>query len=340
MTKETTMNETTDFKERSRRDPIRPWFEASEKLNDFIGIRFGRIAPGASEPEWLYRSHADFDGIGGLSDILRGRGVPLGPLPTIPHPVDPSWWSFIRSMPEYLQPRERVAWKLPFAKTRQAAIDSPPEAVAWRVFDEDRSAKLRSLCHKSGFTVNSFLLKHLSAAVFPSLMDDTPVIPWMIPVNLRGKVRRDRDTENHSSYVRVRVGREDPVGAVHGKVYGALAEGCHWANWLAYSSGRVLSKGMRRAMIRAERATSQWIIGAFSNIGVWDAEGRFEGRDIDGSWLFMPPAMRFFKIGAGCVTFRGRLSLAIQIHPELSADPSDARAWMEAWVSSIEKDLA
>ena len=30
-------------------------------------------------------------------------------------------------------------------------------------------------------------------------------MPWMIPVNLRGKVVRDRDTANHSNYVTVRV---------------------------------------------------------------------------------------------------------------------------------------
>jgi hypothetical protein len=331
---------TPDQLKRSRKDPIRPWFEASEDLNDFIGIRFGRIAPKASEPEWLYRSHADYDGIGGFTDIIRNRGVRLDSMPNTPHPADPSWWSFLRSVPEYLQPRYRVAWKVPFPLRRPAAIDRPPEAVSWHVFDEADTASIRRQCHASGFTVNSFLLKHLSAAIFPSLVDDTPVMPWMIPVNLRGKVKRDRDTENHSSYVRVLVGKRDSIPEVHSSVYKALAEGVHWANWLAYSTGKLLSSGMRRAMIKAERATSQWVIGAFSNLGVWDQERRFSGRDMDGNWLFMPPAMRFFKIGAGCITYQGRLSLAMHLHPELSVDPDNAWGWMDAWVSLIKKNLA
>jgi NRPS condensation-like uncharacterized protein len=211
--------------------------------------------------------------------------------------------------------------------------------VAWHVYDEEDTARIRRRCHSSGFTVNSFILKHLSAAIFPSLAEDSPTMPWMVPVNLRGKVKRDRDTENHSSYVRVLVGKGDSVPAVHACVYAALAGGVHWANWQAYSTGKLLSDGMRRAMIKAERVTSQWVIGAFSNLGVWDPEKRFIGRDIDGDWLFIPPAMRFFKIGAGCITYRGRLGLALHIHPELSIDPDNAWRWMEAWASLIKDDM-
>jgi hypothetical protein len=124
---------------RPEHDVIRPWFEASEALGDFIGIRFGHLAPSSGEPEWLYRSHASFDGIGGFADILRSRGVALPSLPVTPHAVDPSWRHFARSVPEYLQPRRRVSWKAPFASARCAAIDRPPEAVSWRVFERDAS---------------------------------------------------------------------------------------------------------------------------------------------------------------------------------------------------------
>jgi hypothetical protein len=326
-------------KARPEHDVIRPWFEASEALSDFIGIRFGRIAPSSSEPEWFYRSHSSFDGIGGFADILRSRGVALSSLPSTPHAVDPSWRHFARSVPEYLQPRRRVSWKAPFARTRGADVDRPPEAVSWRVFDRETSSLIRRRCHTSGYTVNSFLLMHLSQAIFPSLSEGDSSMPWMIPVNLRGKVMRSGDTENHSSFVRVAVGREDSSSDVHGKVYSTIARGAHWANWLAYSYGRVLSDRARRAMVRSERATSQWVIGAFSNLGVWDPLGEFEGRDIDGDWLFMPPALRFFKIGAGCITYRGRMSLAMHLHPELSVDSADAARWVAAWVSSIERDI-
>ena len=322
----------------SKGDPIRPWFVASEELDDFIGIRFGRIPPSSSEPEWIYRSHADFDGIGGFADILSGRGARLDELPTIPHPVEPSVKYLLRSIPDYFQPRERVRWKRSFP-TAPSRPDRPPAAVAWKVFDEAFSTAIRSRCHEVGITVNSFLLLHLCSAVFPSMEDDDRTIPWMIPVNLRGKVFRDRDTENHSSFVRVVVDRADGEAEVHGKVYEALAAGGHWASWLAYSYGRPLPAAARRALISAERATGKWVVGAFSNLGVWDNCGSLSGEDIDGDWLFVPPAMSFFRIGAGCITFRRRLSLCVHMHPRLCEDPEVAWEWMDGWTAGIESAM-
>ncbi len=52
----------------------------------------------------------------------------------------------------------------------------------------------------------------------------------MIPVNLRGKVVRSRDTANFSSYVGVKVRSYETVPEVHRSIYAALASGEHWAN--------------------------------------------------------------------------------------------------------------
>jgi hypothetical protein len=60
-------------------DPISPWFIAAEQLGEFIGIRFGRVPPGQTEPEWFFLRHTDFDGIGGLaarSSELAPIGLP------------------------------------------------------------------------------------------------------------------------------------------------------------------------------------------------------------------------------------------------------------------------
>jgi hypothetical protein len=321
------------------RDPIKPWFQAAEQLGDYVGIRFGRIAPGKASPEWFYRSHADYDGIGGFAELLRNSGAKVDALPTIPHTIKQTWGPFIRSLPEYLQPRDRVIWNRSFQVTATPIADCPPAAIAWYVFDEATTARIKNHCRENGYTVNSFLLKNLSAAIFPDLAAKSKTIPWMVPVNLRGKVDRERDTENHVSYVRVTVARDDDSSAVHAKIYDALEKGAHWANWNAYTALRFTPLAMKRGIIKIERATSQWLIGAFSNLGEWDKDRKLSGNGIDGDWLFTPPAMRFFKIASGCVTWRGRLSLCLQIHPQLSANPGDARAWIDAWQELIQSDI-
>lgn len=79
-------------------DPISPWFTAAEELGEYIGIRFGHVPSGASKPEWIFLRHTDFDGIGGLADILRRRGVTLDRLAQIKYPGSPSWGSLVAGL--------------------------------------------------------------------------------------------------------------------------------------------------------------------------------------------------------------------------------------------------
>lgn len=321
-------------------DPISPWFTAAEELGEYIGIRFGHVPSGASKPEWIFLRHTDFDGIGGLADILRRRGVALGRLAQIKYPGSPSWGWLLRSLPKYLSPRRRVKWRPVDGKPVPSTPALAPPAVAWNIFDENTTTQIRRVCRKAGVTVNSFLLKHLTKAIRPCLEDQSSVIPWMIPVNLRGKVTRDSDTANHSSYIAVNVQSYETVHDVHRNIYAALARGEHWANWNAYKLGRFLTNGLRRHLIATEKAMSQWNLGGFSNLGDWDPEKKITAAGCCGGWLFCPPVLRCQLVGAGCVTFQNRLSLTIHAHPEFTTDPAIPKGWMQNWVKEIEIDLS
>jgi NRPS condensation-like uncharacterized protein len=321
-------------------DPISPWFIAAEALGEFIGIRFGRIAPGKGEPEWIFFRHADFDGIGGFAEILREKGVPLGQLPQIKHSVAPSLLPLVRIMPKFLLPHQRVKWKPLERDGTTSSHSEPPPAVAWHVFDEATTLRVRQFCRHAGVTVNSFLLKHLTKAIRPHLENQSSKVPWMIPVNLRGPVVRDRDTANYSSYVSVKVQPDETVQDVHRNIYAALERKEHWANWHAYELGRFTTHGMRKFLIAKELATSQWNLGGFSNLGDWDPEKKITRPACLGDWLFCPPVLRFQRIGAGCVTFQNRLSLLIQAHPELTTNSAIPRTWIQNWIKEIVMDLS
>jgi hypothetical protein len=321
-------------------DPIKPWFDALEELGEFIGIRFGRLAPGGERPEWIFLRHTEMDGIGGFADILRKRGAVLPRLPHLKYPSDPSWSWFMRMLPTYMKSRRRLKWR-PLEQGPAIKIATePPPAVAWHAFDESSTTSIRLACRKGGVTVNSFLLKHLNKAIRPYLEDESAVIPWMVPVNLRGKVTRDSDTANYSSYIGIRIRSFETVADVHRSIYSALAGGEHWANWYAYGVGRLATPAIKKTLINTDRAMSQWFLGGFSNLGDWDAEKKISQPDCQGSWLFSPPVLRCQMVGAGCVTFQNCLSLVVQAHPDLTTNPAVAREWMANWVREIEMDLA
>jgi hypothetical protein len=321
-------------------DPIAAWFIAAEELGEFIGIRFGRLAPGTTEPEWIFLPHTDFDGIGGLAEILRRRGAKVEGLPQIKHPVAPSWISLLRALPKFLSPRRPVKWR-PLARASAAGnCRQPPTAVAWHVFDEAATTRIRRVCKKADVTVNSFLLKHLTRAIRPFLEDHSAVVPWMIPVNIRGRVDRGRDTAVHTSYVGIKVQSSETEQDIHRNVYAALRRGEHWANWRMYLLGRFLSPRLRRHLIATGKCASQWNLGGFSNLGDWDPDKKITQADCQGGWLFCPPVLRVASVGAGCATFQNRLSLTIQAHPALTTDSAVPRAWVQNWVKGIQVDLA
>lgn len=319
-------------------DSINLWFYAAEELGEYIGIRFGHIPPEATEPEWTFLRHTDFDGIGGLAHIFRQKGVKLGRLPQVRYPAAPSVLSVLKVVPKFLQPRHRVKW-IPLGPT-QTSSQQPPAAVAWHVFDDLATLQLRRVCRMAGVTVNSFLLKHLTKAIRPYLEDQSAVVPWMVPVNLRGKLVRERDTANYSSFVGVKVKSYETPHDIHHNIYAALGRREHWANWYACYTSRFMTQGMRKFLIIKEWALSQWNLGSFSNLGDWDAEKEIVQPGCKGDWLFAPPVLRCQLIGAGCVTFQNRLSLVIQAHPELTTDPAITKAWVQNWVKEIEMDLA
>jgi hypothetical protein len=157
---------------------------------------------------------------------------------------------------------------------------------------------------------------------------------------MRGKVVRERDTANYTSYVGIKVCSYETVHDIHKKVYAALGRGEHWANWLGYAASSPLPTFVKRFLLVKQLAMSQWNIGSFSNLGDWDSEKTITQHECDGNWLFAPPVLRCQLLGAGCVTFQNRLTLTIQAHPDLTNNCTVTQTWIQNWVKEIEIDLA
>jgi hypothetical protein len=317
------------------RDPIKPWYDAIGQTGDYVMIRFGRIKPGSEEVEWMSLPHCEFDGIGGFGHFLRGKGVELDELPTNRHLQKSSWWPFFRSLPKQVGPRHQLKWKDFPRDDLPAKGELPDPVLAWHVFSEEDTAALRTAARGYGVTLNSFLLKQLDTVVRADLVEQKAMIPWMVPVNLRGQVKREDDTENHSSYLSIRVSSDETEEEVHGEIYRKLKAGEHWANWKGYSATRFIPAFVKRAMIRRGRAMAEWNLGLFTNLGVWDPGCEINHEDIVGSWMVAATVLRCQTLGAGLMTFQGRLSLTLQAHPELTTSKAVLDGWLGDWLEMI-----
>ncbi len=320
---------------------IRQWFQAAEVLGDFIGIRFGYLPRSTSEPQWIFYPHTDYDGIGAFADILRRQGAELKQLPQIKYyPAYSAIVAALKHWPRYALPRRQLSW-LPLDRDGSTSNPQrPPKAVAWHVFDEETSLQIRLESRKSGVTVNTLLLKSLTEALRPYFEPTQGGMPWMLPVNMRGGVNQFRDTDNHTSYVAIRVLPGEPALNIHHRILKALSRGEHWGNWHACRLGRCITGRARIYLVSRGLCLSQWSVGAFSNLGEWDPDKRISATGAIGDWLFCPPALRTQMVGAGCITYQGRLSLTIQAHPELTTSISVVRRWIQKWVSEISEAIS
>ncbi len=325
-------------------DPIKPWFETLRGMGEFTGIRYGVLSDeeveSGLEPLWLYRDHQLFDGIGGFVDVLRERGVCYESvdIPLNARAESVTWWPFIRGLPSLLfSRRKRLTFKSPFLSSDRPKgvsldLDEAPEAVAWHVFTEDETREVIVFSKCMGVTVNTLLLHLLDQTARDYLECPSAITGWMLPVNLRGAVSLSEETMNHSSCVNVKLHEKSDFKGTHEAIMDAIGRGQHIQNWMGYISGRWLSDRRRRRLISQDKAMSQWNLGCFSNLGVWDSEKRFDTGD---AWCFVPPVIECQRVAAGCMTFQNRLCLTIQFHPLMSSDSELARIWLSEWVTRI-----
>lgn len=311
-------------------------------MGEYIGIRYGRVDPNNGEIEWIYKPHDTYDGIGGFASILRENGIELESLPVGRSQGQISTKSVLKALPQLAKPRRVLKW-LPeisnisgLSKDESNFSATPSSAVSWHVFTEKETQQIALYSHKNGITVNSVLLKHLSSAVRPSFEEPSEVMPWMIPVNLRGRVIQESDTGNHSSYVAIKIGLNDSDVDVHQSIYSKIAKDEQAANWKAYELTRSLPESIKKYLIETNRAMLQWNIGSFSNLGIWDPGKLIDNEYCAAPWLFAPPVLKCQLLGAGCITFQGRLSVMLQAHPVLTVSEEIVSAWVKSWVEQIE----
>ncbi|MEM7203671.1 MAG: hypothetical protein AAF628_25630 [Planctomycetota bacterium] len=315
------------------RDPIRPWYEAIEAEGDYHTFRFCRVTPD-DRVEWHRVSHKRHDGIGGFVHLLRAKGID----PVLPRGLSrgprPSWWPFLRGLPAFLAPRRGLAWRAGLrvgAAPEAGALPDP--AAAWHVCSQAETDALRAASRSAGVTLNTFLLKHLDVAVRGDLADSAATIPWMVPVNLRGRIHRADDTSNHSSFLSVRVSPQSSLREVHADVQQGLAGGAHWGPWKTYAATQWLPQWLKRRIVRADRVITPWHFGLFSNLGEWDAAHAIRHAEVGGAWVLMATVLRCQPVGAAAMTFQGRLGLSIQVHPTLTRLAAVPRGWMAKWLA-------
>ncbi len=320
-------------------DPIRSWFRVLEEMDEFIGIRFGHQGSPNSPPEWTFLGHDEFDGIGAFAHLLRQRGASVKELPSANHSTPNKLASYLKIIHYSLKNRKFTRIRDLTSQTDVSRRTHPPANFDYHAFTEEETSQIKKASQRHRISVNSFLLYSLDRIIRADLSPASSTISWMVPVNLRGHITQLSDEENHSSYVTVSVQDEDSMQSLHHSIYRQLNLGQHWVAWNSYKLGNFLSSGMKKALIRSNRAILAPCLGSFSNLGKWNLDPAPDASPFSGIWFFCPPVLRCQPLGAGCVTYGNRLTLTLQTHPAISVDPAISQNWMRHWTKDIKSNL-
>ena len=308
------------------KDWVAEVFTAMRDCGEDISIVYGYANDDANQgrPQWFELQHNEFDGIGGLACLLRHHGHLVQRLPELKN----DRLTFARSvrgvlsvLPE-IKSRPRQ-WRR-FDATRKAGRRAVSERVAWHFFSVAETQAVTQAAKVAGVSVNTFLLHHLDAVVKGPLTPPSTARRWMLPINLRGAVKRHLERIPHMAFLGVDLDDGASLGQAQARIDALRAKAYHWGVWILLQAGRLMGpEGMRRDIAKREREQHGWT-GIFSNLGVWNIDGA-------DSWLFCPAISRVYPVGAGCITMNGKMALTLQLHDVLCEDLDTSNELLTAW---------
>lgn len=322
-------------------DWVDVWFEIQGELGVDVNWHLGWQSPDQPTPIWIGQDHRKVDGVGGFVSQLRLDGWPLGPVPASRHGKRPG---AIRMIIEFIRQEtarmrlQPVKWK---DKTETTTTDSMKRFV--HGFNERETQTLLANAKASGVSMNTFLLFHLNQSVQKFLLQEPGENVWIVPVNLRGPLKRKSVTANHVSFFPVKIDPDYDLAKLGQVTQQNIKRGCQWVNWyfinlLGRRAGR---KGVYNVVKKNLEAQSG-IVGIFTNLGVWpspetgEAMQRFaEALGDTKTWFVSANNTPSVPVGGGAITWFGRLGISVQVHPVVASNQEVGADILQDWVHRL-----
>jgi hypothetical protein len=303
------------------------WFRIVEKDGEFVGMRGGRMADDG-HVDWVFPSHAEYDGLGGFVHVLReafpGRDIKV-PVRASRAP------SFLKRAAAFMRmcamkPVPAAAWK----GYDPEWIGRRPHAgteFATMFFDRATTRRLNARARAKGVSLNSLLMHTLARASQPELGTGPKL--WMMPVNMRGPIKLERDTANQTGYLQIEIADGASLTDVQDQLKLALRRRDHWAAWTFLNISRIIGfAGIRQVFkFQMKRFQNRPFVGSFSNLGAWSGVGR---------WCVCPLVTKTSPVGVGAIVCDGCLALTVEAHASVRREAGWTQTLMDRWAGLLQ----
>jgi len=307
-------------------------YKVAEELGEFVEMIGCRYDIKADEARWYFQSHADSDGVGALTDILKREGIRIRTQPKMKILEKPTLPRRILLLFRYLRTTKaiRYAWK-----KHHPGVKGPSRGVCFAVFSREKTERISTWCRSKKVTVTSLLVWTLNDVVRSRLLRDQPTVAWLIPVNFRNSETGDVDLRNVTSSLSLRLPENASLEFIHSEIQGMYREGLQWGAWIYSNFIKYVGYTVVKLFYKYMN-TGCWV-GVCSNVGRWppeDCEDNDENREYV-VWYGAPPVTTICPVSTASISWRGRLVFNLQLHPSLSQNIEDTNEMMKQWIEKI-----
>lgn len=291
------------------------WYRAARKrgVNDIASI--ARISLMDEKIEWYDFSHAEMDGIGAFHKYFPKLNIPIEKSSSRAL-GRPSWWRFPQLF--YHGLTQLKTSPIDWIERNQTLKANDLHDFSWLVLTERETQLFNERLASLPFGQNGYLLSLCNNILLKKLVNlekKSILGNWLFPVNMRGGLSGQNTIGNRSSGIVIpsRVGTD--ALEFHRLIKEKLTLEEHWSIWWLHQTSRFL--GQRGVdFISRKTGNKTFYLGTFSNMGSWPNVTDQQYQD-DDAWICTPPGTPNFPISIGILTWCGRLSLTLKIHPSI-----------------------
>jgi len=324
-------------------DWVDVYFSIQKELGLDITFKLGRGSD-SEQVEWTTLSHHLYDGIGGFAHRLREEGWPVNKLPVSRESKPPSRLSMVVPMVRYAMGRKQVTpveWKEEISENKLGAFTTFSAA-----FNTDETNHIIKSAKQNQVTVNTLLLESINKISAKHLQKDSEKNIWVVPVNIRGAIKRKRDTSNHVSFFPVSINKDQKLEEIQNDTRTNLEKKTQWVTWHFLNlTGKKKGRDGIYDMVKSTIDTQLGVTGVFSNLGAWPLKNDLEPMtkhsvkvNDNSTWFLSPNVTAAVPIGATAVTWFGKLGLTFVVHPFISEKQDIGQKIIDEWRADLLKN--
>jgi hypothetical protein len=288
--------------------------------HEFCDMRTGFLDIQENKIKWSSYDHGEFDGQGCIADFSRKNGFPSMPMYQGYDKKPPSFLPKLKYISRAMWPPmyEKTKWikEYPANKKSKSKI-----AYAFLTKKETKDAVEKAKKHKT--TIGRLLFWALNETVSKKYIKKRSKYYWLIPIDLRGSLNTPNDTVNHISRALVPCKHAINIQELNKRLMNELESNKYWGNYyLGKSFIDLLGIKGAKFLFRQTESTERFA-GSFTILKEYPIKHPDNPYINDNLQLFFCGGnSKVMPVNCACITWNGRISITLRIHPSLCPEQS------------------